>query len=196
MCRESTPPSRNGLLGRPTAVSGYATAVTYWPSGQVKQINYSNGTISSYAQNTRLWPSNFITKLGTTNYLSSSYTYDGAGRLTGVQFTGAGSIALYVARYCKQVVGIEEVPEAIHDAEENLYFASDYFDWLYRFAEHLVEAGHAYVDSQDADAIRAAGLAIEHQFDELFPDGENELPLLQIPMQEDGRADCPPFEEQ
>jgi len=43
----------------------------------------------------------------------------------------------------------------VHDGEENLYFASDYFEWLYRFAEHLVENGHAYVDSQDAEAIRA-----------------------------------------
>lgn len=34
-------------------------------------------------------------------------------------YTGAGSIALYVARHCQQVVGIEEVPEAIADAEEN-----------------------------------------------------------------------------
>ncbi len=34
-------------------------------------------------------------------------------------YTGVGSIALYVARYCRQVVGIEEVPEAIADAEEN-----------------------------------------------------------------------------
>lgn len=34
-------------------------------------------------------------------------------------YTGVGSIALYVAKYCKQVVGIEEVPEAIVDAEEN-----------------------------------------------------------------------------
>ena len=34
-------------------------------------------------------------------------------------YTGVGSIALYVAKYCKQVVGIEEVPEAILDAEEN-----------------------------------------------------------------------------
>ena len=42
-----------------------------------------------------------------------------------------------------------------HGAEDNLYHASDYFDWLYRFAEYLVEAGHAYVDSQDADAMRA-----------------------------------------
>jgi 23S rRNA (uracil1939-C5)-methyltransferase len=34
-------------------------------------------------------------------------------------YTGVGSIALYVAKYAKQVVGIEEVPEAIVDAEEN-----------------------------------------------------------------------------
>ena len=34
-------------------------------------------------------------------------------------YTGTGSIALYVARFCRQVVGIEEVPEAIADAEEN-----------------------------------------------------------------------------
>jgi len=35
-------------------------------------------------------------------------------------YTGTGSIALYLARYCKSVVGIEEVPEAIADAEENM----------------------------------------------------------------------------
>ena len=34
-------------------------------------------------------------------------------------YTGVGSIALYVAKYCKQVVGIEEVADAIRDAEEN-----------------------------------------------------------------------------
>src|SRR5688572_22167867 len=35
-------------------------------------------------------------------------------------------------------------------------FASDYFDFMYRAAEHLVERGHAYVDSQSADEMRAA----------------------------------------
>ncbi len=34
-------------------------------------------------------------------------------------YTGTGSIALYLAKHCKQVVGIEEIPEAIADAEEN-----------------------------------------------------------------------------
>jgi glutaminyl-tRNA synthetase len=33
-------------------------------------------------------------------------------------------------------------------------YASDYFDFMYRAAEHLIERGHAYVDSQSADRIR------------------------------------------
>ncbi|HVL56000.1 MAG TPA: glutamate--tRNA ligase family protein, partial [Burkholderiaceae bacterium] len=41
------------------------------------------------------------------------------------------------------------------DGESNLYFASDYFETMYRFAEFLIEAGHAYVDSQSAEQIRA-----------------------------------------
>lgn len=34
------------------------------------------------------------------------------------------------------------------------YYASDYFDRLYAFAERLIQAGHAYVDSQDEPTIR------------------------------------------
>jgi len=35
------------------------------------------------------------------------------------------------------------------------YFASDYFDFMYRAAESLIEAGHAYVDEQTPEQIRA-----------------------------------------
>ncbi|HMN21658.1 MAG TPA: glutamine--tRNA ligase/YqeY domain fusion protein [Ottowia sp.] len=35
------------------------------------------------------------------------------------------------------------------------YFASDYFDFMYRAAEYLIEAGHAYVDEQSPEQIRA-----------------------------------------
>ena len=35
-----------------------------------------------------------------------------------------------------------------------LYQASDYFDFMYRAAEYLIEAGHAYVDEQPADEMR------------------------------------------
>jgi len=38
----------------------------------------------------------------------------------------------------------------------NLYLASDYFQWMYDFAEKLIEAGHAYVDSQTAEEMRAS----------------------------------------
>ena len=39
--------------------------------------------------------------------------------------------------------------------EDNLYHASDYFDWMYAFAEHLIKTGYAYVDEQSADEMRA-----------------------------------------
>ena len=38
---------------------------------------------------------------------------------------------------------------------EVLFFASDYFAWMYEFAEALIQGGHAYVDSQSAEAMRA-----------------------------------------
>jgi glutaminyl-tRNA synthetase len=36
----------------------------------------------------------------------------------------------------------------------SLYFASNYFDFMYRAAESLIEHGHAYVDSQSAEEMR------------------------------------------
>jgi glutaminyl-tRNA synthetase len=38
---------------------------------------------------------------------------------------------------------------------EHLYQASDYFDFMYRAAEYLIEAGLAYVDEQSAEDMRA-----------------------------------------
>jgi len=41
------------------------------------------------------------------------------------------------------------------DWGEHLYFASDYFEQLYEWAEHLIGAGKAYVDDLSAEEIRA-----------------------------------------
>ena len=38
--------------------------------------------------------------------------------------------------------------------ESNLYFASDYFEFMYQSAEALIMGGHAYVDEQTADEMR------------------------------------------
>ncbi len=37
----------------------------------------------------------------------------------------------------------------------HLYYASNYFDFMYRAAEYLIEAGHAYVDEQTPEQMRA-----------------------------------------
>lgn len=63
-----------------------------------------------------------------TNSLQGKRLYDVAASFAGLAgqenvydlYTGTGSIALYLARHCRQVVGIEEIPEAIADAEENM----------------------------------------------------------------------------
>jgi glutaminyl-tRNA synthetase len=55
---------------------------------------------------------------------------------------------------------VDSIIDAVHwlgfDWKDNQYFASDYFQWMYDFAEKLIEAGHAYVDSQTADELRAS----------------------------------------
>jgi 23S rRNA (uracil1939-C5)-methyltransferase len=63
-----------------------------------------------------------------TNSLQGKRLYDVTAAFAGLSgkenvydlYTGTGSIALYLARQCKSVVGIEEIPEAILDAEENM----------------------------------------------------------------------------
>ncbi|WP_269633837.1 glutamine--tRNA ligase/YqeY domain fusion protein [Pelomonas sp. BJYL3] len=44
---------------------------------------------------------------------------------------------------------------ASHGERSNLYYASNYFDFMYRAAEYLVEQGLAYVDEQTPEEMRA-----------------------------------------
>ena len=50
---------------------------------------------------------------------------------------------------------MEDVSWLGFDWEDRLYYASDYFQQLYIYACQLVESGHAYVDDQSAEEIRA-----------------------------------------
>jgi glutaminyl-tRNA synthetase len=53
---------------------------------------------------------------------------------------------------------VESILDAVHwlgfDWGEHLYHASDYFDYLYQFAEAFIEHGLAYVDSLSAEQMR------------------------------------------
>ena len=53
---------------------------------------------------------------------------------------------------------VESIQEDVRwlgfDWGNHLYFASDYFEQLYAFAERLIKTGSAYVDSLTADEMR------------------------------------------
>jgi len=57
---------------------------------------------------------------------------------------------------------VDAIVEAVHwlgfdwnaHGTSHLYYASDYFDFMYRAAEALIEAGLAYVDEQSAEEMR------------------------------------------
>jgi len=54
---------------------------------------------------------------------------------------------------------IDAIKRDVHwlgfDWGQHLYYASDYFDRLYEWAEHLIRAGKAYVDDLSAEEMRA-----------------------------------------
>ena len=59
---------------------------------------------------------------------------------------------------------VDAIIDAVHwlgfdwkdaDGHENLYFVSNYFDFMYRAAVYLIEQGLAYVDEQSADDMKA-----------------------------------------
>jgi glutaminyl-tRNA synthetase len=55
---------------------------------------------------------------------------------------------------------VESILESVRwlgfDWGSHLYYASDYFDLMYEAAEHLISAGHAYVDTQSGEEMRRA----------------------------------------
>jgi glutaminyl-tRNA synthetase len=59
----------------------------------------------------------------------------------------------------EELAYIEAIKEDVRwlgfDWGEHLHFASDYFEQLYEWAEHLVRHGHAYVDDLSPEEIRA-----------------------------------------
>ncbi|MDR1533916.1 MAG: glutamine--tRNA ligase/YqeY domain fusion protein [Planctomycetota bacterium] len=59
------------------------------------------------------------------------------------------------------------------DWGERIFFASDYFDKLYEFAELLIREGKAYVDSQSAETIRVKRGTAGAKERGLTPPGEN-----------------------
>ena len=74
-------------LGQPTQArdqSGYAyaTGVSYYPNGAIKQFTYGNGIVHSMGQNARQLPSRVISSGGV---LDNEYSYDKMGNVTKIR---------------------------------------------------------------------------------------------------------------
>ncbi|HYT47698.1 MAG TPA: glutamine--tRNA ligase, partial [Burkholderiales bacterium] len=90
----------------------------------------------------------------------------------------------------------QEYVDAIKDAVRWLgfdwgsheYYASDYFEKLFQFAEALIERGHAYVDSQSVEETRAArGSFTEHGVDSPFRTRSPQESLRLLREMKDGK---------
>lgn len=92
--------------------------ITYHGKGYVEEklrhVHFRIGPKSFFQTNTRQAERLYDIVVDFAGLTGTENVYD--------LYTGIGSIALYVAKDCRQVVGIEEVPEAIRDAEENAAF--------------------------------------------------------------------------
>ncbi|VFR38853.1 Glutaminyl-tRNA synthetase [plant metagenome] len=72
--------------------------------------------------------------------------------------------------------------------KDHLYFASDYFTYMFEFAEALVLAGHAYVDEQSAEQTRAnRGTLTEPGVDSPWRDRPAEESLARLRDMRDGK---------
>lgn len=80
-------------------------------SEQLGELHFKVGPKSFFQTNTHQARALYDTVVDFAGLKGTENVYD--------LYTGIGSIALYIAKHCKQVVGIEEIPEAIADAEEN-----------------------------------------------------------------------------
>ena len=77
-------------LGRPTQAGSYATGISYFPSGQVAQFTYANGTSYAAEQNARQLLRNFSYGTGSTVQLSEDLSYDANGNITTVADLAGG----------------------------------------------------------------------------------------------------------
>ncbi len=84
----------------------------------------------------------------------------------------------------------EDVRWLGYDWDDRLYYASDYFEQLYRWAQDLIRKGKAYVDEQDVATIRAQrGTVLEAGTASPFRDRSVEENLDRFELMKNGAFD-------
>jgi RHS repeat-associated protein len=62
--------------GKPTGVTGYASGMTYRPSGATRSLTLGNTVVEQWGYNSRQQPTSLTAKLGTTELLKLEYEYN------------------------------------------------------------------------------------------------------------------------
>jgi RHS repeat-associated protein len=71
-------------LGQPTKAGTYATGVSYYPNGAIKQFTYGNGIVHTMTPNTRQLPDRSLDAYGTSKIIDHSYDYDQVGNVLAI----------------------------------------------------------------------------------------------------------------
>lgn len=77
-------------LGQPTKAGSYATGVSYYPNGAIKQFTYGNGIVHTLTQNARQLPDTSQDAYGGTAFLNDGYDYDANGNVAGISDGATG----------------------------------------------------------------------------------------------------------
>ena len=71
-------------IGQPTQAGTYATGVSYFPNGAIKQFTYGNGIVHTLTQNARQLPDTSRDAYGATEVLDDGYDYDGNANVAAI----------------------------------------------------------------------------------------------------------------
>ncbi|CBA16818.1 RHS repeat domain-containing protein [Xanthomonas albilineans] len=77
-------------LGQPTQAGSYATGVSYYPNGAIKQFNYGNGIVHTLTQNARQLPDTSQDAYGGIAFLNDGYDYDAGGNVASISDGATG----------------------------------------------------------------------------------------------------------
>ena len=74
-------------FGRPTTAGSYIVSISYYNSGNPKEMKYANGTTMAWSENARLWPSALAAGPtgAQTVFLEKNYSYDGVGNVMQIE---------------------------------------------------------------------------------------------------------------
>ncbi|MCF7221520.1 RHS repeat-associated core domain-containing protein [Marilutibacter chinensis] len=71
-------------LGQPTKAGTFASNVSYYPNGAIKQFTYGNGIVHTLTQNARGLPDTSTDAYGSTKFLADSYDFDANGNVAAI----------------------------------------------------------------------------------------------------------------